>query len=56
MSVGLKCHFLNARSLKRVTGRSNDLLCMKTFLETTKPDVVIINETWLDTNVLDKEL
>ena len=52
----LRIYFQNIRSLKTVNKDNNELMNLKHFVNTYKSDFLCLVETWLNSNVLDKEL
>ena len=56
MTGSIKLSFLNARSIKTVKSGSNEFFSLKTMIECNEPDLMLINEMWLNKTVLDTEL
>jgi exonuclease III len=52
----LACYFLNARSIKKLTHHDHKLREFQELLTITKPDILGVSETWLNSNITDKQI
>jgi exonuclease III len=52
----IKLMFLNAQSVKSVIRGNNKIIQLKTYQSIHKPDIILLNETWLTADIMDHKL